>query len=63
LISLVSDEIIQGNPNKSNPHNLGFLRRNGPRPRKSKWTAGRSRRGPLLPDKDASIQLNSVALS
>ena len=36
LISLDSDERIQGNPRKSNPHNRGFSERNGPAPRKSK---------------------------
>jgi hypothetical protein len=29
LISIDSDERIQGNPRKSNPQNLGFLQRNG----------------------------------
>src|SRR5580704_4912474 len=37
LISLDSDERIQGNPNKSNPYNLEFSRRKGHPPRKPKW--------------------------
>jgi hypothetical protein len=36
LISLDSDERIQGNPRKSNPHERGFSRRNGDWPRKPK---------------------------
>src|ERR1700722_11699788 len=36
LISLDSDEEIQGNPRKSNPHNWGFSQRNGQEPRKPK---------------------------
>jgi hypothetical protein len=36
LISLDSDERIQGNPRKSNPHKQGFSRRNGEAPRKPK---------------------------
>jgi len=36
LISLVSDERIQGNPRKSKAHNRGFLQRNRPAPRKPK---------------------------
>jgi hypothetical protein len=37
LISLDSDERIQGNPRKSNSHESGSLRRNGQGPRKPKW--------------------------
>jgi hypothetical protein len=36
LISLDSDERIQGNPRNSNPHKQGFPRRNGRGPRKPK---------------------------
>ena len=36
LISLDSDERIQGNPRKSNPHKRGFSQRNGEAPRKPK---------------------------
>jgi hypothetical protein len=36
LISLDSDEEIQGNPRKSNPLNLGFQKLNSHRPRKPK---------------------------
>jgi hypothetical protein len=36
LISLDSDERIQGNPRKSNPQNRGFSQRNGRSPRKPK---------------------------
>jgi hypothetical protein len=36
LISLDSDERIQGNPRKSNPENLGFSQRNSDEPRKPK---------------------------
>src|SRR5580704_4050078 len=36
LISLDSDERIQGNPRKSNPHKQRFPRRNGEAPRKPK---------------------------
>ncbi len=36
LISLDSDERIQGNPRKSNPQKQGFSQRNGDSPRKSK---------------------------
>src|ERR1700733_14956295 len=38
LISLDSDERIQGNPRKSNPHNPGFLQRKDHGPRKPKST-------------------------
>src|ERR1700722_20161875 len=36
LISLDSDERIQGNPRNSNPHKLRFPRRNGEAPRRPK---------------------------
>jgi hypothetical protein len=36
LISHDSDERIQGNPRKSNPHNRGISQRNGHEPRKPK---------------------------
>jgi hypothetical protein len=36
LISLDSDERIQGNPRKSNPQDRGFSQRNGRSPRQSK---------------------------
>jgi hypothetical protein len=36
LIRLDSDERIQGNPRKSNPHKRGFSQRNGGPPRKPK---------------------------
>src|ERR1700722_6906296 len=36
LKSLDSDERIQGNPRQSNPHNRGYLQRNGRGPRKPK---------------------------
>jgi hypothetical protein len=36
LISRDSDERIQGNPRKSNPHNRGYSERNSQEPRKSK---------------------------
>src|ERR1700722_10728396 len=36
LKNLDSDERIQGNPRKSNPHNRGFSQRNGGPPRKPK---------------------------
>jgi len=36
LISLDSDERIQGNPRKSNPHDRRFSQRNGREPRKPK---------------------------
>src|SRR5580704_19557888 len=38
LISLDSDEEIQGNPRKSNPDKRGSLKQNGGRPRKPKRT-------------------------
>ena len=38
LISLDSDERIQGNPRKSNPQKRGFSRQKGREPRKSKRT-------------------------
>jgi hypothetical protein len=41
LISLDSDERIQGNPRESNTRNLGILQRNGDAPRQSKWEARR----------------------
>jgi hypothetical protein len=37
LISLDSDERIQGNPRKSNPHDRGSSQRNSDEPRKPKW--------------------------
>jgi hypothetical protein len=40
LISLDSDERIQGNPRKSNSRQLGFSQRNGRDPRKPKRTTG-----------------------
>jgi hypothetical protein len=36
LKSLDSNERIQGNPRKSNPHDRGFSQRNGQGPRKPK---------------------------
>jgi hypothetical protein len=45
LISIDSDERIQGNPRKSNPHNPVFSQRNGEGPRKAKpigWTASQA---------------------
>jgi hypothetical protein len=36
LISLDSDERIQGNPRKSNTQNMGFSQQNGEAPRKPK---------------------------
>jgi hypothetical protein len=60
LISLDSDEKIQGNPRKSNPQNLGFLQRNGRSPRKPKsgsTTASRplSRRSQTTPSQCTAV--------
>ncbi len=44
LISLDSDERIQGNPRKSNPLKRGFSQRNGPDPRKPMYGCPRSRK-------------------
>ena len=47
LISLDSDERIQGNPRKSNPHNRRFSAPKQPRPRQSKLAYRPAYRGPI----------------
>src|ERR1700722_1809090 len=67
LISLDSDERIQGNPRKSKPHILGFSQRNGDRPRNSKRsdrTAIEKARGRLhLDPKRSSAELCDSAMA
>jgi hypothetical protein len=58
LISLDSDERIQGNPNKSNLHSRRVLRQISHRPRKSKWTGPRPALRPLPRLKYDFIELN-----
>src|ERR1700688_1719826 len=59
LISLDSDERIQGNPRKSKPQNLGFSQRNGCEPRKPKPARRTASRPPSRTSQTDSIQMHS----